>query len=189
MKSRISETLSTNDLDDARRMLQIFVKENQVHPMDVAAALMLMVQGVPMKAEEDALYSPVDRKQNHKTGQKEQTRSKNKKNISHDEDCIAMECYRIELGRSDGVAPGNIVGAIANETGLEGKYIGRIAIEDEFSTVDLPVGMPAGHLNQLKKAWIAGKQLKIHKISAIDQKKNRKNRKNSDRKRRYNRAV
>ena len=50
--------------------------------------------------------------------------------------------YRIEVGHRDGVAPREIVGAIANEAGLEGRFIGRIAIEEDHSLVDLPEGMP-----------------------------------------------
>ena len=50
--------------------------------------------------------------------------------------------YRIEVGRNDGVAPRNIVGAVANEAGIESEFIGPIKIYPHFSTVDLPEGMP-----------------------------------------------
>ena len=53
-----------------------------------------------------------------------------------------METYRVEVGEVHGVKPGNIVGAIANEAGLDGKYIGRVVIRDDHSFVDLPGGMP-----------------------------------------------
>jgi ATP-dependent RNA helicase DeaD len=59
------------------------------------------------------------------------------------------------------VKPANIVGAIANEAGLDGEFIGRIDINDEFSTVDLPEKMPQNILRALKKVWVAGQQLKI----------------------------
>ena len=39
-----------------------------------------------------------------------------------------METYRIEVGHQHGVKPANIVGAIANEAGLESRYIGRIGL-------------------------------------------------------------
>jgi len=61
--------------------------------------------------------------------------------------------------------PGNIVGAIANEAGIESQYIGRINIHDDYSLVDLPEGMPREIFNELKKVWVSGQQLKISRLS------------------------
>ncbi len=74
-----------------------------------------------------------------------------------------METFRIEIGHMHQVKPGNIVGAIANEAGIDSAQIGRIEIFDEFSTVDLPQGMPQEVFFALKKVWISGRQLKIAK--------------------------
>ncbi len=51
---------------------------------------------------------------------------------------MGTQTFRIEVGKSHGVKPGNIVGAIANEASLDSKYIGRIEIYDDYSTLDLP---------------------------------------------------
>ena len=77
---------------------------------------------------------------------------------------VPMQTYRIEVGKADTVTPANIVGAIANEAGMEAKYIGRIDIFDHHSTLDLPVGMPPELLAQLKGVWVAGKQIKISPV-------------------------
>ena len=77
---------------------------------------------------------------------------------------VPMQTYRIEVGKADTVTPANIVGAIANEAGMEAKYIGRIDIFDHHSTLDLPVGMPPELLSQLKGVWVAGKQIKISPV-------------------------
>ncbi len=69
--------------------------------------------------------------------------------------------YRIEVGSVDGVRPGNIVGAIANEAGISGSDIGPIDIHSSFSTIDLPANLPANALALLKKTWVSGKQLGI----------------------------
>jgi ATP-dependent RNA helicase DeaD len=76
-----------------------------------------------------------------------------------------MERFRVEVGRAHGVRPGNLVGAIANEAGLEASHIGQIAIFDEFSTVDLPSGMPREVFKVLGRAWVVGRQLRISKLS------------------------
>ncbi len=72
-----------------------------------------------------------------------------------------METYRVEVGHMHGVKPGNIVGAIANEAGLESRFIGRIDIHDDHSVLDLPEGMPPEIMSHLQKAWVVGQQLRI----------------------------
>ena len=64
---------------------------------------------------------------------------------------IEMLRYRIDVGHAQGATPGHIVGAIANEAGIESRYIGRIDIYDAFSTVDLPAGMPPEILHHLRR--------------------------------------
>ncbi len=72
-----------------------------------------------------------------------------------------MRTFRVEVGHAHGVKPGNIVGAIANEAGLDSKYIGRIEIFDDYSVLDLPDSMPKELLAHLKTVWVAGQQLRI----------------------------
>jgi ATP-dependent RNA helicase DeaD len=79
-----------------------------------------------------------------------------------------METFRIEVGNAHGVQPGNIVGAIANEAELESRYIGRIDIRDDYSLVDLPVGMPKELLEHLKRVRIAGNPLRIQRAGPND---------------------
>src|SRR5690606_5407531 len=69
--------------------------------------------------------------------------------------------FRIEVGHAHGVKPGNIMGAIANEAGLEGRYIGRIQIFDDHSLVDLPESMPPEIFQGLKRTRVAGQALRI----------------------------
>ena len=72
-----------------------------------------------------------------------------------------METFRIEVGHSHGIKPSNIVGAIANEAGLDSANIGRIEIRDDHSLIDLPQGMPSEVFKHLKKVWVSGQQLRI----------------------------
>ena len=77
---------------------------------------------------------------------------------------FGMETYRIEVGHQHGVKPANIVGAIANEAGLESRYIGRIDIHDGHSILDLPADMPADTLQHLQKVWVSGQQLRMRRV-------------------------
>jgi ATP-dependent RNA helicase DeaD len=74
---------------------------------------------------------------------------------------ISYETFRIEVGHVHGVKPGNIVGAIANEAGLEGRHIGHVDIREDHSFVDLPEGMPKEIFRSLKKVRVVGRELQI----------------------------
>lgn len=71
-----------------------------------------------------------------------------------------LQKYRIEVGKSHGVLPKEIVGAIANEGGIEGKMIGQINLFDEYSTVELPE-LPDALLNKLQKTRVRQRVLLI----------------------------
>ncbi len=75
-----------------------------------------------------------------------------------------METFRVEVGRAHKVKPSNIVGAIANETGLASRFIGRIEIFEEHSTVDMLTGMPAEMFQMLKEVKISGRRLDISRM-------------------------
>ena len=101
-----------------------------------------------------------------------------------------QERYRLEVGHKHKVKPGNIVGAIANEAGLESQFIGQIKIFSDFSLVDLPEGMPKEIYKDLKKTRVSGQQLRISLFDKEQQRKPKskkrsatKSRKRSDPKR------
>jgi ATP-dependent RNA helicase DeaD len=65
-----------------------------------------------------------------------------------------------------GVKPGNIVGAIANAAGLEGRHIGQVDIRHDHAYVDLPEGMPKDIFRGLKKVSVAGQPLRISRVDS-----------------------
>ena len=75
-----------------------------------------------------------------------------------------MTLYRLDVGSSDGVEVRNIVGAIANETGLRSRFIGQIRIHPEYSTVELPDDLPRNMIEHLKKTYVGHKTLKISRM-------------------------
>ncbi|MFK7892952.1 MAG: DEAD/DEAH box helicase [Granulosicoccus sp.] len=78
---------------------------------------------------------------------------------------LDMERFRIEVGNEHGVKPENIVGAIANEAGLDAQFIGRVSINDQYSLVELPTGMPKFILKDLKRVWVCNRQLNITRVN------------------------
>ncbi len=74
--------------------------------------------------------------------------------------------FRIEVGHDQSVEPGEIVGAIANEGGLNGKEIGQIQIFADHTLLELPNALPRTVFVTLKNVWIRGRRLSIHRLDA-----------------------
>ncbi|MDP2109043.1 MAG: DbpA RNA binding domain-containing protein, partial [Rhodocyclaceae bacterium] len=73
--------------------------------------------------------------------------------------------YRIEVGKNQGALPKEIVGAIANEGGIDGKLIGQINLFDDYSTVELPE-LPAEVFEILQRTRVRQLPLKI-RVAAV----------------------
>ena len=65
----------------------------------------------------------------------------------------------ISLGRSAGVRPQDLVGAIANEAGLPGRAVGAIEIADRFSLVEVPAEAVDRVVAALRRATIRGRKV------------------------------
>ncbi len=153
-QQRISAALANPDVQFYRGLLMQYQRERDVPAIDIAAALATLLQeGESLLVKEE---SP--------TGEKVSAKPVTLKRKSRRSE-IGMTSYRIEVGRRHGVKPGNIMGAIANEAGLDSRFIGRIRIQEEFSTVDLPEGIPWEVFRTLKKVWVAGRQLNISRCN------------------------
>jgi len=91
-------------------------------------------------------------------GDDETARERPRRSAPRDGD---KQTYKVAVGHTHQVKPGNIVGAIANEAGLDSAHIGRIEIFDDYTLVDLPAGMPAETFQLLKKVRVAQQMLMI----------------------------
>ncbi|GMR08848.1 MAG: DEAD/DEAH box helicase [Gammaproteobacteria bacterium] len=176
-KQRITDTLANEDIGLFSRLVEQYQQEHNVPSLEIAAALARLLQGdtslliknkQPRKAKEnrDREDRSSDNKQHRKKPRKERGGSSKKDSQSGDgRPEKGMERFRIEVGHFHEVKPANIVGAIANEAGLDSQYIGRIDIHDDHSLVDLPDDMPKDIFRDLKKVWVAGQQLKISRVA------------------------
>ncbi len=78
-----------------------------------------------------------------------------------------VTAYRVEVGAVHGVKPGNLVGAICNESGLDAKLIGRIEIFDTWSAIEMPGGMPRQVMKHLQGVRVGGQPLKIRDVGEM----------------------
>jgi ATP-dependent RNA helicase DeaD len=168
-KQRITDTLAGEELSFFTQLIEQYQTEHDIPAAEIAAALAKIAQGntpllikdIPKRARKERNDRQGER--NERGSHRERNeRSERKPRRSRDSNSnIKMELFRIEVGDSHGVKPGNIVGAIANETGIDGDHIARIKIEENYSTVELPAGMPKELFQELKKVRVAGQQLNI----------------------------
>lgn len=167
------------DIAFYENLIEEYLQETQADPRRLAAALAMLTQGNTPLLKPEAKFAPMATTESRRSapenrrGMSENRRTKPAENRPRARKTMAvqlppeegMERFRIELGNDQGVKPGNIVGAIANEADINSKFIGRIAIYDSYSTVDLPFGMPEDILRVLQRARIGSKAMKLQKIS------------------------
>ena len=67
----------------------------------------------------------------------------------------------VGLGRKAGIRPQDLVGAIANESGISGRDIGDIKVSDQFSIVEVPSGEMDNILKSMSNVSIRGKKANI----------------------------
>lgn len=170
-KQRIGETIEADDLGFFEQMLGEYCAENESQPLKVAAALAQQMQGAqPFLLTHKEFSTPRERparESRQRDFDERPRREPRERRPSRPVETTAeegMERFRLEVGHAHQVKPGNIVGAIANEAGIDAKHIGRIDIHDDFSLIDLPVGMPNDVFNDLKKCWVAGQKMNISRL-------------------------
>jgi ATP-dependent RNA helicase DeaD len=172
-KQRITETIAKGDANLYRPVLEQLETESGLSLMDIAAALANLAQGstpllLAQKPERPAEHAPrreEPRREEPRAADREPSRETRREERPRKSGPAQMETFRIEVGSVHGIKPGNIVGAIANEADIEGVHIGRVDIREDHSYVDLPEGMPKEIFKQLQKVRVAGRELRISRVS------------------------
>ena len=187
-KQLITDVLAAQDLVFFEQLVASYEQEHGKEPRQIAAALAYLAQKdrpllPPAEAEEPSLraFERADRRLPERAARSERAgavelyaapegRRRARAERGSDGPVPSGSVrYRIAVGHEHGVQPGNIVGAIANEAGIDSVHIGRIDIHDTHSTVELPEGMPTEVYEQLQKTWVCGQKLAIRVDSAGDE--------------------
>lgn len=182
-QQRITDTLAVEDLGLFYQIVEQYRQEHNVPAIEIASALAKMAQGNTPLLLSNKPQRSGDRFEDEPRSKKRHT----KRSRSANELDEGMETYRIEVGKRLDTKPANIVGAIANESGIDSDFIGKIKIYDDYSTVDLPQGIPDDILRLLKKVRISGQKINISKLTdsvSRDNHKKKQKSKKRDKKRR-----
>ncbi|RUL72880.1 DEAD/DEAH box helicase [Dyella choica] len=176
-KQSITDTLAIGGLEQFQQLIEQYEQEHDIPAMEIAAALARIAQGdrpllleAPPKRERAPEREARPARPHEGDARRPQRETRHREDSPRDfaprqQRAHATETgkrtYRIEVGHEHGVKPGNIIGAIANEAGLESQYIGRLSIRGDYSLIDLPDGMPAEVFQHLQKVWVNQQQLRI----------------------------
>ncbi|MDX8397968.1 MAG: DEAD/DEAH box helicase [Mariprofundaceae bacterium] len=165
-KQRIQSTLEEGGLELFAKIIEQYEAEHQVPAQEIAAALAKMVQGdQPLLLAESrrSERKPARREEGASAGRGDERPQREKRVSSHSLPRVdrGMERFRIEAGADHDVHKGNIVGAVANESGIENEFIGHIEVYDHYSTIDLPAGMPNHILKTLQEARVGNRKMQM----------------------------
>ncbi|MGA2776134.1 MAG: DEAD/DEAH box helicase [Steroidobacteraceae bacterium] len=162
-KQRVTDAIAKGENDPYRPVIEQLEAETGIALIEIAAALASLAQGAsPLLLAgkpEKPLDATPERPSARETPAPRAERPKSKPVAGE------METFRLEVGSVHGIKPGNIVGAIANEAGIEGVHIGRVDIREDHSFVDLPEGMPTPIFKGLQKVRVAGRELRISRVA------------------------
>jgi ATP-dependent RNA helicase DeaD len=175
---KITDTIAAENLDFFTRMIEQYCHEHDVPVIDAAAALASLVQGeTPLllsnkpertRSNDDREGSGRDRGSDRDRGFDRDRGPAKRRDRSETYGSEGKERYRLEVGGEHGVKAGNILGAILNEVGLDPDSVGQISINDSYSTVELPQGMPDDVFHELRKVRVCGRQLRLSKMEDQD---------------------
>lgn len=169
-KRRVRDALADERNEPFYQMLTEVQEEETAEALEIAAALARLLQGdEPLLLPEHVHNSPKraapDRPAADASAKPRPARVSSQALPLKGHPDVRMERFRLAVGLSHGVKPGNIVGAIANEADIDSEYIGHIDIHDAFSTIDLPAGMPKETFLALKKTRVCQQRLDITRLA------------------------
>lgn len=161
------EILQDNDMDRLIDIIERKVLEEDYTTLDLAAGLLRMIMGEdnediiedsrPLRSLDD-LGDWRDRNYGRGRG----SRSGGRGNRSGGDD---MARLFINIGKNQNVKPGDILGAIAGESGMPGKMVGSIDMYDKYTFVEVPREQADIVLQAMKDARIKGKNIHIEKAN------------------------
>ncbi len=168
-KEEVGKVLEMGEeLDVFRELVAELGQENALSHEDMAAALCFMAQ--KERPFPDAKEPEQPRREGRERGERGDRPDRGERRgrdgerrgeRGRERNNDGMVRYRVELGRDQGINPGDLVGAIANEGKISGQSIGHIRLFDSCSSVYLPEGMDKAVIEALKGAKIRNRPMEL----------------------------
>ncbi|MFF2271886.1 DEAD/DEAH box helicase [Agromyces sp. NPDC058136] len=172
---RITAALEQNErIEGFRDIIAHYLRHHDVPEVDVAAALAVVAQGESPLLLEPEPERPARFDRDRDRGRDDRGRDRDDRGRGGDRydrgerpdrrprgSGVPLATYRIAVGRRHRVEPRQIVGALANEGGLNRDDFGAIQIKPEFSLVELPADLPRETLERLDGTRISGRLIEL----------------------------
>jgi ATP-dependent RNA helicase DeaD len=175
-REKLSALMADEPLEFFQDLSFELMEEMNIDILQLAAGVLCLAQqDRPLRPENSrALSSPRWDEPRQAGRERGPTRGRPLKN---------MALYRIQVGSADGLEVRNVLGAVANETGIPSQFIGQIRIHPDYSTIELPDDLPREIIDHLRTVYVAQKPMKISRTRSRNEEQYQADRKsNKDRK-------
>ncbi len=135
--AQIDTIIENDDIKNLVRIIEDKINDSDYTAMDMAAALLKISMGAKEETQEELSFGD--------TGAEEP----------------GMVRLFINIGKKNKAKPGDILGAIAGESGMPGKLIGTIDMFDKYTFVEVPREYAKDVLHAMQNAKIKGKPVAI----------------------------
>ena len=155
LTASLRERLAANDFDEVRTVVTTLADEFDV--MDIAAAAVKMAQSATVGEEsEEEIAAP-----RIPTGGSERERGSGGRSARASGGNLARVFFA--AGKKAGIKPGDLVGAIAGESGVSSSVIGAIRIAENFSVVEVPEELADEIIEAVGAGTLRGKKVKVRR--------------------------
>ncbi|CAN5300907.1 DEAD/DEAH box helicase [soil metagenome] len=158
-RNTLEASIVAGDLDRFRAVVESLAEEHDI--MEVALAAVKLAHestGTATDEEEipDIAPRPVAKGERRIDGRDRTSRAPRPPSQG-------MTRLFVGAGRGSGIRPGDLVGAIAGETGLVGRDIGAIDIAERFALVEVPEGAVDEVISAMKRTTLKGKKVNVRR--------------------------
>ncbi len=161
----LNEALATDDLDDYQAVLHALAGEDARRVALAAIKLVHEARGAVLDEEEIPDAWSDSKKQARERGSGDRSASRPKAGGDRGRGAPGDDTgfVYVNMGRDAGVRPADLVGAIANESGLTGRVIGPIRIADHYSVVGVPKESVDDVVRTMSSTMIRGKKAEVRR--------------------------
>ena len=159
----VSDIIRDCSLDKLIHIVEKRVLEEDYTTLDLAAALLRLAMGEESEEllEESMPLRSLDELDDYERNGRGRSRSGRYDRRGGD----SMARLFINIGKNVGVKPGDILGAIAGESGIPGRMVGSIEMYDKYTFVEVPREQADLVLKAMKNAKIKGKSVHMEKAN------------------------
>ncbi|MFR3729675.1 DEAD/DEAH box helicase [Lacrimispora sp.] len=164
----VADTIGDTDLSKTVNIIEKKLLEEDYTSLDLAAALLKMMMG---EENEDVIDTREPRSLddldnffgNNSRGRGRSANGRGRGDSSREREDMAR--LFINIGKNQNVKPGDILGAIAGESGMPGKMVGSIDMYDKYTFVEVPRESADVVLKAMKDVKIKGKNIHMEKAN------------------------